>query len=266
MDEAGAADSSKNGGGRARGWKQGLPKWGLVEAEKNAATLWHVARKGPAPQAAFAKQLGLKGASGGTWRQRLALLRGFGLATTDGDQISLTDTGVELVQDYDPALRQAARGRALRNLKAYRELLESYEGTELPTTENIASRLQFEYGKDEEFASVAASAFVESLRHAGFLAENGMVGPAGAPAKREASEASGDDEVRTETDADQAVEQELDDAFSQPESDVELNVSLASLGASGAANVNVSVSLDLSAFRAEEVLAILRAMGVAGSD
>jgi hypothetical protein len=136
-----------------RGVKKGLPTLGLVEAEDAASKIWGVARRGTAAPTALAKEFGLGKASGGTWRARLAHLRGFGVIREDDEEIGLSPVGLDLVQDFDEGRRLAARRKAFMTLKSYRELVDEYNETQLPATDKIASKLEHEYGKAADLLS-----------------------------------------------------------------------------------------------------------------
>ncbi len=239
------------------GVKKGLPVRSLRDAEEAAAKVWDVARRGTAAKDAVAKALGLKAASGGTWALYIALLRGFGLVKVTDSEVGLSELGLEIVQDADAGKRQVARRTAFFKLRAYKELVDDYDGTELPAVASIASKLRFEYGKTEEMALQAANAFIESLRHAGLMDGNvvrktPISKPVPEPLKAEVSpegEAEDDDEE---------VADALDAAW---EEDVEEHE--AEWDAETTASVALTMTLDLSKYRADEVIEILSTLGLA---
>jgi hypothetical protein len=254
---------------RNRGVKKGLPSVGLSVAESSASKLWDIARLGMTSKEAFAKQLGWNRASGNHWDTRIALLRGFNLIRMDGDQIGLSELGQKLVNVSNVDGQGEARRTALLNLKAYRELVNSFDGTEVPELVTLSSRLQFEYGKSTDFAQKAAQAFVESVRHAGMVDESNIIRKTGAgddrEVTREREQASIPEprEVAEEADADDA---ELDRAFeAEDESRNEENLDQALESSSvlegrPQRSLSVSVSLDLSKYRADEVIQILQSL------
>jgi hypothetical protein len=250
------------------GVKKGLPSRSLKDAEANAAKVWEVARRGTAKAGAIAAALKLKGPTGGGWDRNIALLRAFGFVKVDGDDVSLTELGIDAVQDADVARRQEARRMAFFKVRAYSELVDSYDGDELPPTANIASKLRFDYGKTEEMATQAAEAFVESLRHAGLLDGtvvrkvsdiHGAAAPI-APSDRTEIAPDAENEEQSGDGADEDLEEALDAAWEDDEDDDEEQDQA---GGTAEAAVSLSITLDLSSFRADEVIEILRALGVA---
>ncbi|WP_143194096.1 hypothetical protein [Micromonospora sp. CB01531] len=251
-------------------FKKGLPSQGLSVAESSASKLWNIARLGMTSKEAFAKQLGWNRASGNHWDTRIALLRGFKLINIDGEQIGLSELGQKLVNTSNADGQREARRIALLNLKAYRELVDSFDGTELPQLSALSSRLQFDYGKSAEFAEKAAQAFVESLHHAGMVDGLNIVRKAGIgdmpPANADQEQASipVQRDVVEDTDADDA---ELDRAFEaedEPPHEEDPEQSIESTSRPGAAYpqpaLSISVSLDLSKYRADEVIQILQSL------
>lgn len=246
-----------------RGVKRGLPTVGLVTAETSAKSLWTAARRGTTSKEAYAKQLGWSKASGNHWDTRLALLRGFKLVKIENDQIGLSDVGLDLVNESDPTKQAAARRTALMNLKAYRDLVVNFENTELPDTSVLAARLQFDYGKTEEFAQKAAEAFVESLHHAEMLDDSNIVRRDGFA--RDAGAAKSDDTAQGE--AEDSDDAELDRAFEEQEGKQTAAtpptpaVTRVIDGGKPGTVLSIAVTLDLSKYRADEVIQILQALG-----
>jgi hypothetical protein len=260
------------------GYKKGLPLAGLPKAEAAALELWRIARLGMASNDAYAVQLGGTKASGGGWRTRIAILRGFKLIKTDGDRIGLSPLGQALVNSSDPAAQTAARRTALLSLRSYADLVSSFEGTELPDISVLATRLQFEYGKTPDVALKAAKAFVGSLRHAKMIDESDVLHKGGVDAGAIPDIGRGEDEhvataealdsdITHESPADEdATATELDQAFAANPSilDEQPVHELATYTIDGASvarsSTTISVTLDLSNFRAEEVVQILNAL------
>lgn len=247
--------------------------WGLAEAESSASKFWDVARRGMTAYAAFAKAIGLNKTSGGAWDARLAHLRGFGLIVVKPDEIGLSELGLDLVQDFDPDKRLAARRKALLTLKSYRELVGDYDQTKLPETDNIASKLEFEYGKSSDFAKQAAAGFVASLSHAQMLDgsnvvhKDGVVAGQAAPKGQAAARPSLGEGTTVEEPTEDQIDQEIDDAFDHVDDpDLEEPPFVDPSVGAGAATVALSLSLDLSRYPASEVITILRALGIAGRD
>jgi hypothetical protein len=256
-----------------RGVKRGLPLVGLSAAEDAAIKLWGVARLGTVPPEAFARQFGEKAkASGNSWDRRLAMLRGFKLIRAEGNQLGLSELGQKIVNSSDPAAQLDARREAVMNLKAYRELIEAFNQTLLPDISALAARLQFEYGKAEDFAARAAQSFVESLKYAEMIDEGnvvckeGVVNVAPIVSLVAASEKMVDG-VDQSGDQEDAVD--IDRAFEGDGGIADLSeVSSTSLERSvksgHMSNVSLALTLDLSNFRADEVVKILGVLGFGG--
>lgn len=254
-----------------KGVKQGLPATGLPTAEQAAGKLWNVARLGTATPEAFARQFGDKvKPSGGAWDTRMALLRGFKLLRFEGKQMGLSELGQRLVNSSDLNEQTRARRTAVLTLKAYRELVEAFNGTTLPEAAALASKLQFEYGKTEEFARRAAQAFIESLRHAAMLGADNVVHKDGvghilptvpAPAEPNLPDAPTDGDFQDAADAaqiDLAFGEEDADEGSPESSDERLPI------ADRTPAVSLALTLDLSKYTAPEVVTLLRTLGFGG--
>lgn len=250
-----------------KGVKQGLPAFGLPSAEDAATKLWGVARLGTAAPEAFARQFGERAkASGSTWDTRIALLRGLKLVRQEEKNIGLSALGLQLVDKSNPQGQRAARRAAVLNLKAYRELVEAFNGEILPEMDALATKLQFEYGKTEEFAKRAAKAFVESLEHAEMLGAGNVVlkdgnlpaEPSHQPAFEQDDRAGDEAEAKADAEIDAAFDSEEDGAGDALEraSDDDRH------GTAVPPNVTLSMTLDLSRFRADEVVQIISALGL----
>jgi hypothetical protein len=260
-----------------KGVKRGLPETGLPTTAVAAQKLWDVARLGTVTPEAYASQFGSKAkASGGGWAARIATLRGFRLIRFAGKNIGLSELGMQLVNTSDPAGQIKARRSAVMNLKAYRDLVEAFDGTPLIEKSALAAKLQFEYGKTSDFAQHAAQAFIDSLKFAEMLDQDNIVrsqgivavpATASVSAAQEPDEAQGDlltvNDPREETGDDEEDAAEIDRAFSGDE------LAEDAVSASPVPNINIgsavtlTMTLDLSNFRAEEVVQILSALGLA---
>ncbi|MFJ6167897.1 hypothetical protein ACIQH6_22440 [Micromonospora orduensis] len=261
-----------------QGYKKGLPLAGLATAEEFAVELWKIARLGMTSNDAYAVQLGSTKASGGAWRARIAVLRGFKLIKTEGEKIGLSPLGQALVNSSNPAGQVTARRTALLSLRSYSDLVASFDGTALPEESVIATRLKFEYGKESDVALKAAQAFIESLRHAEMIDDTNVVRSSGNPAvsSSKVELGSGDGvitgealtvEASDETQADEdATAAELDQAFAADSTilDEQLTRDLGDVsrapGNIANSSVALSVTLDLSNFRADEIVQILNAL------
>jgi hypothetical protein len=250
-----------------KGVKQGLPSLGLPTAEEWARKLWDVARLGMAAKEAFAQQFRRR-ASGSAWDTQLALLRGFQLIKSDGDQIGLSELGQQLVNSSDPAKQLTARRTAVMNLKAYNTLVTSFDGTELPEKSVLASRLKFDYGKTEDFAERAAQAFIDSLDHAGMLDTQKVICKDGATPGVPAPATS------PTNDGDQDSASEIDRAFDAAESADEYvaaepkqqDLAIRSDQAGDSQTISLTITLDLSKYDAADTIQILQALGLTHHD
>lgn len=260
-----APDASTTGPIAAnRGVKQGLPQDGLPLAAKNATALWDVARLGTTSKMAYAGKLGRKSAAGGGWDRLVAVLRGFDLVVIEGDSIGLSRLGQDLVNGSDPVKQLAARRTAMLHLKAYKDLITSFDGTAAPDKATLASRLKFEYGKKDEFAEKAAQAFLDSLAFAEMVDAEGIVRKNGADAGVDPSPEEALDENEQAHLIDDAFEAEddaeADDLNAPSEDEGAGDAKPATIPSAGHGQVNISVTLDLSKYRADEVIEILRVL------
>jgi hypothetical protein len=258
------ADQAETGGASRGGYKQGLPVTGLRIADESARQLWESARRGHISKTLFGKNIGFKSITSGSFKLRLALLRGFGLVVTPGDAIGLSELGFDLVQTVDDEKQMEARRRAVLSLKAYREVVDTFDGTKLLSKDKLSSRFQYEYGKPESFAAQAAEALIDSLKYAEMLDGNEIVHKGGINASSlvanptPLNEAQLMDEDIVAAELDEAYR---DEEFAESES-TETAARNEDSGHPGPA-VSLSLTLDLSQYQAQEVIEILRAMGLA---
>ncbi|WIX82580.1 hypothetical protein QRX50_18305 [Amycolatopsis carbonis] len=251
------------------GVKRGLPNIGLPEAEKMATKLWGIARLGKASTQAFAKQLGLS-TSSGSWDTRLALMKGFQLIEKKDDQIGLTTLGQQLVNSSDPEQQKEARRAAVLHLKAYRELVTDFDGTPVPAVDVLASRLQYDYGKKEDFATAAANAFINSLQYAEMIDTSGVVRIQGddKPGISELNDVPDEEESENDADIDRAFGDGgylLETGPGEEPNNNPVMVEYESFPAAEShteSSIKLSVTLDLSKYRADEVIQILSSLGL----
>lgn len=257
-----------------RGVKRGLPLEGLAAAEEATNKLWNIARMGTVPPEAFARQFSENAkASGNSWDRRMAMLRGFRLIRIEGTQVGLSSLGQRIIDPSDPMRQMEARREAVMNLKAYRELVKSCNQTELPKPATLATKLQFEYGKTKEVATRSAQSFVESLRHAEMVDVNNVVHEAGvtkfAPVvsiltpSDMSDPASQSGELEDLADVDHVFGEDDTSNEVSPGSQVPLE---RNPKRGNHSNVAISMTLDLSNFRADEVVKILGVLGFDGRD
>lgn len=259
--------------GANAGVKRGLPAKSLIEAEASALKVWDAARLGVASKDAVATALGMKAASGGAWARAVALLRVFGLIEVKDGGVSLSTVGLDIVQDADADKRRTARLSAFMGVRPYAELLDAYKGTELPGLDKIASKLRFDYGKTEDAAAQSAKAFVDSIRHVGLLAGNWVVsGPErtapdvveedgrAEPGNRDGAQDGGEEVAEeTPTPAPELEPEPEPPAVSSSRALVPIEHSSATRDGA----VTLAITLDLSGFRPDEVVQILRSVGLA---
>lgn len=256
----------------AKRGKQGLPRTSLKGAEEAALKLWEVARAGKTAKEAFARELRITSIVGnGAWDRKLAMLNLYGLIEQTENQIGLSALGLDLVQDSDPDKRRDARRRAVRKVKAFDDLIGRFDGTELPTMDRLTSTLRFEYQKTEDQAAKAAEAFVESLAFAELLDASRVVHRHGPPSVAAGGDGTDDDDPDDEPDdeeesAPEALASEGEaDASSEPGSEVARGMTPRGRRVTSdlASDRTLTVTLDLSSFRADEVIQILRELGFA---
>jgi hypothetical protein len=201
------------------------------------------------------------------------MLRGFKLIRAEGKQLGLSELGQKIVNSSDPEAQLNARREAIMNLKAYRELVESFNQTTLPDSSVLATKLQFDYGKTERFAARAAQSFIDSLKHAemidagNILCKEGVVNVAPVVSLVPASEMT----EKADQNGDQEVAFEIDRAFegdgeiAEP-SEMTFPLVERNVKSEKVPNVSLSLTLDLSNFRADEVVRILGVLGFDGRD
>lgn len=260
-----------------QGVKQGLPTMDLAAAEDAAGKLWAVARLGTVTQEAFARQFGESAkASGGAWSTKMALLRGYKVLRFEDKLVGLSDLGRQIVNSSDPLAQSAARRSAVMNLKAYRELVEAFDGTPLPEESALAAKLEFEYGKTEVFARRAAAAFVQSMRHAQMLDAGDVVRATGG-GEAAASQAAAGPKFAPAAVAAFVVADGLDESDADIDTDTDTDTDDRDHGGEAPlvpqparreahadrGDVSVSVALDLSSFAADDVIRILGALDLA---
>lgn len=275
-DPVSATSTSTSTSASNRGVKRGLPTSGLRQAEASAGKLWEVARRSQVAKQVFATALGMTSTAGSSFRTRMAVLNGFGLIKADESQVGLSDLGITLLASVQPEEQRSARREAVLKLKAYRDIVETFEGTELPPRATLTAKLKFEYGKTDEFAGQAAEALVDSLNYAEMLDARDVVHKAGALQGEEGREESALGELTPAEDDAASAEMEL--AFSQAEAEKEEEEQSDETADSDrvppfvvpavgqpslTSDVGVAVTLDLSNFRANEVIEILQALGLA---
>jgi hypothetical protein len=251
--------------------KRGVQRGSLVDAEKICGSLWKAARLGSVTPEALAKELsGEKAkASGGAWRNKMALVNVFGLVQKDGAKLKLTPLGQGIVREDDDARRTQSRRSAVLRVEPYRRILASSSGHELPSSTSLAATFEYEYGLTKSDAKKAAEDFVVSAKVAGLVNEADVVTFDVDLANEEEGDSDtgqegGSSEPRVIVDPIVPDPAAPDPALPDPAA-LHKNVHISEPGVSRP-HVSISVSLDLSSFSADDVVRILGALGVAIDD
>ncbi|MGD9702498.1 MAG: hypothetical protein AB7Q42_09685 [Acidimicrobiia bacterium] len=245
--------------------RRGVPRGSLADAEKIAAGLWKAARLGSVAPEALAKELSGEEAkaSGGAWRNKMALVNVFGLVQKDGNKLKLSRVGQGIVREDDHAKRAESRRSAVLGVNPYKEILSRSAGHELPSTAGIASTFEYEYGLPKADAKKAAESFVASVKLASFVTDANLVTMAEVTesAAEDLSGRNGDaiDEPATGS---EPIVNPLVPGPSVTDPVVQAHRTVKRIGPS----VSVTVSVDLSAFAANDVIRILAVLGAADDD
>lgn len=275
--------------------KRGVPRISLEVAEGYAKHLWTVARGGTTSEAVLARQIGGEKAkaSGGTWRTKVASLNYWGLIEPQaGAQLKLSDIGLRIVRESEPHTVAAARREAVLQVKAYENILQEANGHELPATAGIAGKFHYDYEMSEADAERAAEAFVESVKRAAMVGDDGVVRlSAGEEQTLHGPDASGDVNGTSEEEPpepDQAPEDELpeDDGSAQGQT-TEVSPSSWRVGGpkgvgrieaqvdhgmvrhrvsapSSDPDLSVRVKIDMTHWNADDVIKVLATLGLSG--
>lgn len=133
----------------------------------------------------------------GTYRQKLAAARSFGLIENEKGAISLTSLGRDIV---DPSLAGRSRANAFLKVPLYAAIFERYKGGLLPPDVALERQME-ELGVSPKVKGKARQAFRRSAEQAGFFSQGknrlvmppdvGTVSKPGEP-KAEQKESGGD--------------------------------------------------------------------------
>ncbi len=154
-----------------------VPQESLKHAEQLALKWWEHTKGAATPAESFARFLG-RSPNSSLFDRDMGALRSFGLVIPDSDRkgwLVLSQVGRDLVQGFDPPLQTAARGRALLSNPQFAKVVRELAGGELPTSDSLVARMEHTFEIDRSKADRVAQALVESLTHAGFLADDGRV-------------------------------------------------------------------------------------------
>jgi hypothetical protein len=239
--------------------KHGVPRGSLSDAETLAKAIWDAARLGAVPPEALAKELSgpEAKASGGAWRAKMALIRVFGLSEDDGQRIRLSTRGRQIVREDDPEGIRLARREAILAIPPYAEVLRGSAGLPMPSESSLSATFEFSYGLKAADARAAARDFIASTRLADLLTDDDVV-------MLETSaeeEPSADPAANIDLDlSDSAVRDEMppsDEHRPDHSEDAVLHPKV-----TGAQQVALSITLDLSDFAPEDVIRILQSVGL----
>lgn len=264
--------------------KRGVPRMTLETAEEFAKAVWAVARSGMTSEGVVAKHIGGEGAkaSGGAWRRKVASVKYFGLIDTLPDsQLKLSDLGLRVVRESEPETVKEARKAAVLQVEPYKKILQTADGHELPASAGISGTFHYDYEMSQSDADKAATAFEESVRRAGLLDEQGVVRvsavPGGAINSDEEDTPPPDDPKSKGKGAgypefepkDEILDTKLEDEprsrdrdkgsdhASWPKFDVPIT---------SASGVSLRMKIDMSDWNADDVVKVLRAIGLSASN
>jgi hypothetical protein len=165
--------------------KQGVPRTSLATAEIYAEGVWAAARLGTAPPLSVARAISGKddvSASGGRWRAKVTAMRVFHLIEKSEDHMKLSELGLAVINKSDPANQRDGRRRAVLGVEPYAKVLRQSDGTALPDLGVLAGRFEYDYALSPEDATSTAAYFIESVKHAELIDEEGFVRINGGPA------------------------------------------------------------------------------------
>lgn len=255
--------------------KQGVPRLGLQTVDDFAQKIWTAARRAEVAPEVVARALSGKAdtkASGGGWRARLTPLKLFRVVeSVKGGKLKLTDLGVALANTADEEGRAAALKTAALNIPAYATILNRYDGGELPALTPIKSEFEFGWEMSAEDASTVAELFVEGVKYAGLVGDDGVVRldgahPDPAPATDDAD--LDEDEPIAAADEEPAGGSGVEDVppanrdvLTPPPIDVKHHQALPLEPAATGPAIGLNVKLDMSDWKVDDVLRVLAALG-----
>jgi hypothetical protein len=152
-----------------------FPYFGLEEAV-GVADVVHSHYGGRCDFDQLAASLDQKASSGG-FRLKVSATRIFGLVTTSGQTVSVTDLGSHAV---DERTGKRARTEAFLHVPLYQALFERFRGRSLPNDKGLEGAIR-DLGVSEKQVTTARLAFQKSADYAGFFAHgrDRLVMPAG---------------------------------------------------------------------------------------
>lgn len=156
-----------------------VPRGTLQAAVALATTMWGTAGKGSESAEAVARLFGHETTNSSSFRNKLALMRIWGLIE-GSDPMKLSDIGLDIIRDDEPERQAQARRRAFYTPKAFRKLVEAYDGRSLPAEADLATKCRFDFHLTEEASLEVARVFRQSLPFAGLMSSDGIVHKGGA--------------------------------------------------------------------------------------
>ncbi len=152
---------------RARHRSPGYPTVGLREAVDRVRKLYDTDGKAGAPVDVAAKHIGFSAAHGQA-HSVLSALKKFGLVAGGGGRIVPTQRAIEILKlpETDPRRLQALKDAAM-SPSIYRELVEHYGETGLPSNDALEAEIEVDRGFNPNAVSGFVKDFRESLEFAG---------------------------------------------------------------------------------------------------
>lgn len=119
-----------------------------------------------------AKQYGLSSTTTKSFTSKIGAARQFGLIiTTKGKVIQLTDTGNEILSLTNDAAYETELS-CFAQAPLYKKLIDRFDGSELPTRDELANILMNEYKITRSVKDSAAKCFFDSAEQLGIISDN----------------------------------------------------------------------------------------------
>jgi hypothetical protein len=154
------------------------PHHDLQEAERVAVAVAEAGGTEAAEDDVLAK-LNLASKTSRSYTYRLSSAKEFGLVTKSGRgdsaRVALTALGRRLQMPESPLEVQAARAAAFLTPPLYQQLVQRYGGMPLPDAKGLANVLARDFAVLQSVSTIAAQAFLESARQAGWVNGNGRL-------------------------------------------------------------------------------------------
>lgn len=127
-----------------------------------------------------------------TYTGKISSSKQFGLVTTKGSLVGITDAGRRLLYPTEGETeRRNLIGKAFSSPSLYKRLVERFGGKALPPEDLLGNVLMNEYGISKAAKDRAAKVFVRSAKYAGLLSEDNVLRVSGEvePRREKAKEA-----------------------------------------------------------------------------